>query len=290
MSNAAVGFGSVNEMTRWLEERQAAVRGAIAGVPKERVEDALVLVMSGLRDQMIRKPDLLRVEPTSILKAAMLCARMNLYPGNAQPDVYLTPRNEKGQNGWTKVLQAEPSWRGMLKLVQRAGVKSLRCRPVFIGEHFRSGENAQGSYLEHEEGLDVDESWDNLLACYLRGEVDGVLIHHLCRRPNIERHRAASDAFKGGGGRAASGPWIDHPIQMAQKTAIKDAVLRGTFPMPDEIREAALYEDIRVPDEREIPRVSRIEPRQIPQRHSLGLDEDAQIIEVSKEPASPSQG
>ncbi len=279
MSATITGFGSVNEMSKWLEDRQPVIRSSIVGVPRERVEDALLMVVSGLKDAAIRKPDLLKVEPASILKAALLCARMNLYPGGGLPDVWLTPRWDSGVRA--KVLQAEASWRGMMKMMQRAGVKALHCRPVFKGEVFESGTDREGPYLLHREDPEVEETFENLVLCYVQGVVDGERMHHICRMTNILRHRSASDAYKAGSGRDPSGPWKDHPVQMAMKTAIKDAALRGTFPFPDEMKDAALLDEVRVPDERDLPRgaVTQMQPRRLATGSSLGLREEEGVVE-----------
>ncbi len=271
----SMNFPSVSKMSTYLDEHRAVIAGCFLDTDPERLERGLLKVTTGIRDAAMRNPSLLNVTPASVLKAAMVCARLNLYPGGSAPDVYLVPRSAKIGGTWVKEVQAQTSWRGSKKLIERAGAKNVRVRPVFRGEPFSVTDGTDGARLYHEQKFDIDRSWESLIACYVLGRCGDEVIHHVIGKANIERHRDSSDSWKREMSRAGEqknyipkGPWLEHPVQMAMKTAMIDAVSRGTFAVADEEYEAGLYGEIQVPREAVIARPARAPAG------SLGLDDD----------------
>jgi phage RecT family recombinase len=291
----SMNFPSVSKMSTYLDEHRAVIAGCFLDTDPERLERGLLKVTTGIRDAAMRNPSLLNVTPASVLKAAMVCARLNLYPGGSAPDVYLVPRSAKVGGSWVKEIQAQTSWRGSKKLIERAGVQNVRVRPVFRGEPFRVTDGTDGAVLYHEQKFDIDRTWETLIACYVLGKMNGEVIHHVIGRGNIERHRDSSDSWKREVARSEDqrgytpkGPWIEHPVQMALKTAMIDAVSRGTFPVADEEYEAGLYGEIQVPKQAALARPAR------PPTSTLGLDTDdfieadyTESAEIEDEAQSP---
>jgi|TARA_R100000084_G_scaffold109356_1_gene75937 phage RecT family recombinase len=276
-------FPSVREMHGFLRSHEAHLRDSFLGNDAQEVARGVQAVITGIRDAAMRNPSILQVSPASVLKAGMVCARMGLFPGGPSPDVYLVPRNMKTSQGWVKEVQAQTSWRGVKKLVERNGVRSLRVRPVFRGEPFVVKDGTNGAYLEHEQLFDIPRDWDSLVACYVLGRIRGEVIHHVIGKDNIIRHRDSSDSYKRGS--KSKGPWVEHPVQMAMKTAIHDAVARGTFPLLDAQYEAALLGEVE-----EVPNVIVDRPQETPIKKagSLGLlpeeiiDVDATTLQQSE--------
>lgn len=269
-------FPSVRDMDNFLRSHEGLLRDSFLGTDPDAVAQGVQAVVTGIRDAAMRNSSMLQVSPASVLKAAMVCARMGLYPGGPSPDVYLVPRNMKTSQGWVKEVQAQASWRGVKKLVERNGVRSLRVRPVFKGEPFVVRDGTSGAYLEHEQLYDIPRGWDNLVAVYVLGRMpNGEVLHHVIGKDNVLRHRNSSDSYKRG--QKGKGPWAEHPVQMALKTAIHDAVARGTFPLLDAQYEAALLGEVQ-----NVPEVAPrrdVTPPPARRPSSLGIAMD--VLEVS---------
>lgn len=231
-------FESVGHMAGYLQRFGEQI-GRMLDVPPEQAEQAMLRVLAAFKSAAIRNPAWLECEPPSVLRCAMWCAHLDLYPGGYLPDVYLIPRNQKvrGEHGdtWVKVLTAQPSWRGLKKLVERSGCKNVRVRAVYEGDLFEVWDGTEGAHLKHVPTFEHDDDFDKLHACYVLATLpSGVPMFHVISKRGIERHRASSDSYNPRGTRSPSGPWVDHPVPMAMKTAIADAVARGTLPILDD--------------------------------------------------------
>jgi phage RecT family recombinase len=272
-------FPSVRDMDSFLRSNEAHLRDSFLGTDPDAIALGVQAVITGIRDAAMRNPSMLQVSPASVLKAGMVCARMGLYPGGASPDVYLVPRNMKTSRGWVKEVQAQASWRGVKKLVERNGVSSIRVRPVFKGEPFVVKDGTNGALLDHEQLYDIPRDWDNLVAVYVLGRMpNGEVLHHVIGKDNVIRHRNSSDSYKRG--QKGKGPWAEHAVQMALKTAIHDAVARGTFPLLDAQYEAALLGEVQnVP---EITPRRDVTPPPARRANSLGIALDVSDVSLQE--------
>ena len=268
-----MAFSDTKQMAEFLEKYRAPVEAMLDG-GQEEAEKAFHLVLSSFKSAAIRNPKWLECEAASLIRCAMWCAHLGLYPGGYLPDVYLIPRNEWRGGEKVRVLNAQPSWRGLKTLVERAGCGNVRVRAVYTGDLFEVSDGTQGAFLRHEPTFKHDDDFEKLIACYVLATLpSGTVMFHVISKRAIERHRGASDSFK-----ANKGPWVDHPVPMAMKTAIADAVSRGTLPINDGGKALGGAEEIELIDI--VPNAIEQKPAKDPALLSMGLrDEDLEVKE-----------
>lgn len=158
-------------------------------------------------------PDLLACDRTSFLAAGVGAAQLGLEPNDARGLAYLVPFNDRKRG---KVVQLVIGYRGYIDLARRSGmVSSINAFAVFEGDHF-----------DYQLGLDptithipVDDHDDDpafLTHVYAVAKVQGDPQFVVLTRKQIDKARASSAS-----GRNGYGPWNDHYVEMAKKTAIR---------------------------------------------------------------------
>jgi len=168
----------------------------------------------------------------SIARAVFLSAVTGLYPGGALPEVYLTPRRIQG----SATILWSPSFRGLKRLAERGSGARLEVRLVYQGEPFAVLETAGGTDLRHEPDPFPAElrSLDDLRGAYVRAVFPtGPPAFAMISKSEILKRRAKSDSAKRG-----YGPWVDWPLEMAHKTALRYAVARSIVPADPILLEA----------------------------------------------------
>lgn len=232
---------AAEKYTREVEIRTVAYLSELVG--PERVREAVARFQLSFRVAAAAAPQLREAPVSAVAEAIALCALTDLKPGGPLPDCYLIPRKSKNpQTGQWDIpgLQWMISFRGLRKLAERSGV-DLEAVPVFRGEDFTVRRGLTPT-LEHNPDYmgTVARTWDNLALVYVvaRHRNGRPPTFEVVSRHDIERRRDNSDAYK----RQKSGPWIDWPVEMALKTAIRYAISRGLVPL-DEVGQVAFDAD-----------------------------------------------
>jgi len=212
-----------------------------------------------------KKPDeWLNLSEGSIASCVATSASTELYPGGPNPTVYLVPQSGD--------LQWRITHRGLAVLASRAGF-GLFPVPVSYEDDL---EVAYGEVSRHSADPDAyPAGQDELRGVILvvRRLVDGVIITRAwVPQALIEQHRAISRMKN-------TGPWRDHYVAMAQKTAILWGAARGLIPVDSPELRAALAAD-RAGDNA----IDIEEGAPLPARTSLGL------APVEDRPALTDQG
>lgn len=146
--------------------------------------------------------------PISIMGAIIQAAQLGLVPDGLLGHAYLVPRRVKGV--WTAQMQM--GYRGAIQLVYRTDKIKLRGRVVREGDTFEQREGTE-MVLTHHPVLASDAP---VICAYATALFpDGSKDFRVLSMREIEKARATSDSFKRG-----SGPWIDWPEAMMEKTAI----------------------------------------------------------------------
>ena len=173
--------------------------------------------------------------PQTAINALMLAAQCKLLPGSAYDFVYLIPRSNKGR------LEVQPmiGYKGMCELAKRhPRVHKVEAFLVYKGERFAF--NPGQGKLDHEFGLDVDRSDENIIAAYAKVVITDPAGHHpvlddpvvwVMTRAEIEKSMRRSDAWKGAERNGSkSSPWhTDFPM-MARKTVLRAVLTKGSVP------------------------------------------------------------
>lgn len=190
-------------------------------VGEERLRQATGRMALAFRQAAIAAPALYVSSRDSVAQAIAMSALTGLMPGGPMPDVYLLPQKEAGVD----TVQWFLSWRGMKRLIERAGAR-IRSVAVFGGEPFAYAEGLTPT-LEHEVRLDVDRSFNNLVAVYVVvTHSDGHKDFAVLGKKEILTRKAKSRS-------GDRGPWGSWPVEMALKTGLRYAIARGIAPFDD---------------------------------------------------------
>lgn len=162
-----------------------------------------------------RQPKLLQCTQVSVAQSLMLSAQLGLDCGGALGSAYLVPYENR--KAGTVECQLIIGYRGMIDLARRSGqIESITARPVFKGDEF-SIELGSEDRLIHRPNLDAEPDAARLTGVYVVAKFKGGGQHiEYMSRAEIERVRRGSRAGN-------SGPWVEHFIEMAKKTAVRRA-------------------------------------------------------------------
>ena len=201
-----------------------ATRALPTSIPEDHLHRAHDRLMVAMKQAAMGNTSIYRCSPSSVARAVVMSALTDLYPGGPMPDVYVLPRGTE--------LQWEISYRGMMKLAQRAGVR-VRAVAVMKGDQF-SVERGLREDLVHRPK--TEPTWEDLTHVYVVA-YQGLtpLGFEVLTRLQIEKRRAAS--------KSKNGPWRSWPLEMALKTGIRHAILRGLVPL-DETASQAFQVDL----------------------------------------------
>lgn len=162
-----------------------------------------------------RQPKLLQCTQVSVAQSLMLAAQLGLDCGGALGSAYLVPYENR--RAGTVECQLIIGYRGMIDLARRSGqIESITARPVFKGDEFTI-EFGSEDRLVHRPNLDAEPDASRLTGVYVVAKFKGGGQHiEYMSRAEIERVRRGSRAGN-------SGPWVEHFIEMAKKTAVRRA-------------------------------------------------------------------
>lgn len=161
--------------------------------------------------------------PESVSMAIVNSVLTGIMPGGAFPGCYIVPKD--GHCQWWL------NHRGIIQLARQSGLQ-VSARHCYAGDVVDIWESTNGLEIRlpvprrHE-----PEKFDDLL------EVVVVVREESGRLIGVERvskHQIEARRRKSAMGNA--GPWKEWPLEMAEKTAIKYAVGRGTIPISDAAR------------------------------------------------------
>lgn len=148
--------------------------------------------------------------------ALLLAAASGLRIGPPYNESYLVPRWI--QKLGYKVVVWDPSYKGLVKMLRRAGtITDVEARVVYAGDHVSYG-YGDSEFLDHRPVLDQAKRGDLFAAYVVFHLAHGRKQRHLAvlAEEDIARHRAASF-----GSEKPESPWRKHPAEMWKKTAVR---------------------------------------------------------------------
>lgn len=162
----------------------------------------------------------------ALVKSAMLASMKNPQIEGCKPQTIAAALVQAAQLGFTDVsgtlgqaylvpysgqCQLIVGYRGMIELARRSGeIASLDAQPVFKGDVFERTLGDNPSFV-HKPG-DGEQTYANLIGCYVIARFKDGGVHRTWM------FKREIDAVK-----KNSGPWREHPIQMALKTVVRRA-------------------------------------------------------------------
>jgi len=198
--------GRFQSLLDQMKPRMAAV------LPKHLTAERLVKMALVAAN---RSPKLLQCTQVSVAQSLMVAAQLGLDCGGALGSAYLVPYENR--KAGTIECQLIVGYRGMIDLARRSGqIESIAARPVFRGDEFTI-EFGSDERLVHRPNLDAEPDASRLTGVYVVAKFKGGGQHiEYMSRAEIERVRRGSRAGN-------SGPWVEHYIEMAKKTAVRRA-------------------------------------------------------------------
>ena len=192
--------GSRGAFLALVEGRKASIEAVL---PRHLQGRGDTLVKSAILASM-KNPQLEKCSQSSVATALVQAAQLGFTDvSGTLGQCYLVPYNG--------VCQLIIGYRGMIELARRSGeVVSLDAQPVFKGDVFERTLGDNPSFV-HKPG-DGEQAYGNLVGCYVIARFKDGGIHRSFMR------KAEIDAVK-----KNSGPWREHPIQMALKTVVRRA-------------------------------------------------------------------
>lgn len=173
-----------------------------------------------------KTPKLLECDRASLMNAFMTCAELNLYPSNVTGEAFVIPYGGKAQ--------FQLGYQGVLTLLYRAGVQSVRSAIVYEKDHFDYQEGT-GAKLIHKPDIRAKDR-GKAIAVYAVAVVNDHELFKVMSEADVMKHKALSQAAK-----SKFSPWTgdnDPELIMWQKTAIK--VLAKTLPKNDSVYHKAV--------------------------------------------------
>jgi phage RecT family recombinase len=252
------------EFLRYVRKAADEFSDAVpVSVPKSEVVRAMDRVVAAIRAMAAKNARLYECSPASVGRAVALCALTGLMPGGALPEVDLIPRRNK--SGTT--LDWQIGWRGYKALAAKAGCRVSPPVAVYDGDLFEWEEGFDRRLVHHPDPTAGGYgTWDALVGVYVIVAFrDGSRDWLFMPRALIEARRAKSQSWKDN-----EGPWIDWPIEMAQKTAVRYAGQRGLLQFEVEGSFAAGEDGKHDIIEAEPAK----RPTALPDYNPLGQDED----------------
>lgn len=227
MSNEQTALSPAQRYAQVLEQCVAEATSALpASIPEDELRRAHDRLMVAMKQAGMQNRSIYGCSPASVARAVVMSALTNLYPGGPMPDVYVLPRGSE--------LQWEISYRGMAKMAQRAGVR-VQAVAVMEGDRF---DVVRGLHPDLVHVPHTDPSWEAMTHVYVVAwNGAAVLGFEVMTKAQIEKRRRASKS-------GSRGPWGSWPLEMALKTGIRYAILRGLVPL-DESAAAAFQVELQ---------------------------------------------
>src|SRR3990167_950315 len=182
--------------------------------------------MTAISVHVQKTPKLLEADRATLMTAAMTCAELQLYPSNVTGEAFIIPYGGKAQ--------FQLGYQGILTLLYRAGVESVRSAIVYEKDHFDYQEGT-GAKLIHKPDIRAKDR-GKAIAVYAVAVVNDHELFKVMSEADVMKHKALSQAAK-----SKFSPWTgdnDPELIMWQKTAIK--VLAKTLPNNDSVYHKAV--------------------------------------------------
>ena len=211
---AALAPAQQAKATKFRELLMSRVQSIAAVATRHLTAEKLVKIMGTAAS---RTPKLLDCTPQSILLSVMTLSELGLMPGTLGT-AYLIPFNNKKKRPdgtWYSEMECQLiiGYRGLITLARRSGEIS-----TVMAEVVR-----EGDVFEFEYGLDMKfrhvPKLDNAKARVTH--VWAMATFRDGGKQFIVMTRGEVDAVREMSKAKDSGPWVDHPIEMAKKTAIR---------------------------------------------------------------------
>lgn len=169
-----------------------------------------------------RTPLLLQSTPKSVLQSVINAAQLGLEVNSPLGHAYLVPfksgklSREAGHDVYECTLI--PGYRGYVDLAHRSGlVNGIYARPVFADDYFEYEDGLEPKVV-HRPNPEGTRSPKDLIACYAVGVLRGGF-----RQPMV-MYRLELDSYRARSRAKDSGPWQTDPIQMYQKTPVRQLI------------------------------------------------------------------
>lgn len=201
--------GETNGMVKAEPTTKSAFLALVEG-RKASIEAVLPRHLQGRGDALVKSamlaamknPQLEQCKGQTVAASLVQAAQLGFTDvSGTLGQAYLVPYNG--------VCQLIVGYRGMIELARRSGeIASIDAQPVFKGDVFKRTLGDNPSFI-HEPG-DGEQTYANLIGCYVIAKFkDGGISRTWMYKREI-------DAVK-----KNSGPWREHPIQMALKTVVR---------------------------------------------------------------------
>ena len=192
-----------------------------------RIADKMATVLA---TEIARTPKLAQCEPSSVLMAALRCARYNLEPGEGL--ACLTPMGGR--------CEFQIEYKGMVLLMDRTGrLKDINTVVVHENDDFVYAVDTElehGFIIRHRRGFGGRGSMKGVY-CVIR-LIDGGIYHVVMDRQEVEDIRDKASR----GSQNPNSPWVKYPAAMWRKTAIKQAA--KVCPLTSDIVSADRVDDL----------------------------------------------
>ena len=151
-------------------------------------------------------PDLLEADQNSLILSALRAVRMGLDPSGTLGSAYLVPYNRKGHS--RPIVQLIPGYRGLIDRAVECGAVIKLWAEAYCQKDFWDYEEGTEPYIRHRKHLDGPRG--PFMAAYACAKV-GADDVQFTLIPAYEMEN-----FNRG-----VGPWQDHFLEMAKKTAVR---------------------------------------------------------------------
>lgn len=208
-----------------------------------------------------KTPKLLECTPESIMGSLLQCAQLGLEPGNSQGMAYLIPYDNKKQ-GVTEC-QFQIGYRGLIALVLRSDkIVDISAEAVYENDVFDIQHGTQ-KYLIHKPSL---KDRGEFMGVYAIAELkDGSPKFTFMNKADVDRIKSKSKT-------SSFGPWVDHYIEMAKKTVIRN--ISKYLPTSSEAQAAITLDESEERGEQKNASILDVTPNSVPEdlNKKLGLE------------------
>lgn len=267
MSNGTMAITKKERMDNLKSILEMAKPTIQAMLPKHLTPDRLLkLAVMAANDQ----PLLLKADPMSIVKCAIISAQLGLEPNTPLGEAWILPytvskKNEKGE--WVKVVVAQfiPGYQGLIKLARNSGeISTIEARVVYEKDIFEV-EYGLNQKLRHVPYLEGDPGAIRFAYGFSRLKDGSFQIEPLSRR-DFDKIKASSQSKD-----SKYSPYANWEDEMWRKGAIKR--LCKYLPKTAEMARAINFDNLAEAGE---VQVLEVDGQAIPVDETMALAEHAE--------------